>query len=199
MADERKDDDQQEAGGPWAPFGPRTPDEDEEHREQHPPPQFQPPSSAPPGFQPPAGAAPPGTPPPTYQGQPAQGQSVQQPGYGAPQQGYGYGAPPQQGYGYGPPPPGYGPPPPGYGTYGAQPYVAKKTNGFAVASLILGALWLYWIGSVLALIFGYIGKSQIDNSGDTQEGRGLAVAGIVLGWVGVAVLAIIIVVALATA
>jgi hypothetical protein len=74
-----------------------------------------------------------------------------------------------------------------------QPYVARKTNGMAIASLILGALWLYWIGSVLALIFGYIGKSQIDNSGDTQDGRGMAIAGIVLGWIGVAVLVIVLI------
>lgn len=60
------------------------------------------------------------------------------------------------------------------------------TNGFAVASLVLGIVWAMGIGSILALVFGYIGKSQIDGSGGTQTGRGLAIAGIVLGWVGVA-------------
>ena len=64
----------------------------------------------------------------------------------------------------------------------AQP---QKTNGMAIASLVLGILWLFWIGSVLALIFGYIGKSQIDNSRGVEGGRGLAIAGIVLGWVGI--------------
>ena len=59
-------------------------------------------------------------------------------------------------------------------------------------------LWIYWLGSVLALVFGYVGKNQIDKSGGTQDGRGLAIAGIVLGWIGVAVLVLIIVVALAT-
>lgn len=36
---------------------------------------------------------------------------------------------------------------------------------------------------ILALVFGYIAKSQIDRSGGTQGGRGMAIAGIVLGWV----------------
>jgi hypothetical protein len=42
-------------------------------------------------------------------------------------------------------------------------------------------------------VFGYIGKSQIDKSGGTQDGRGLAIAGIVLGWIGVAALVIFII------
>ena len=63
-----------------------------------------------------------------------------------------------------------------------------KTNGFAIASLVLGIVWLYWIGSILALIFGYVAKRQIDRAGGAETGRGMAIAGIVLGWVGVAVL-----------
>lgn len=69
-----------------------------------------------------------------------------------------------------------------------------KTNGFSVAALVLGILWLYWIGSVLALIFGYVAKSQIDKSGGTQSGRGMAIAGIVLGWVGIGILVLLFVV-----
>lgn len=67
------------------------------------------------------------------------------------------------------------------------------TNGMAIASLVLGILWLWWVGSILALIFGYVGKQQIDQSQGRQSGRGLAIAGIVLGWIGVgmAVLTII--------
>jgi len=215
VTDERRDDDPQgPPGQSWAPFGPSSapvPDEDEEHREQQPPPGppvFEPPASAPPpSFEPPSSAPPPTSAPPQPSGPPQPSDPPS--GYGPPPPGPppGYGPPPQAGPppGYGQPPPGYGPPPPasygqppGYGapppppyaTYGVQPYVAKKTNGFAIASLILGALWIYWIGSILALIFGYIGKSQIEKSGDTQDGRGLAIAGIVLGWIGVAVLVI---------
>jgi hypothetical protein len=73
----------------------------------------------------------------------------------------------------------------------AQP---ARTSGMAVASLVLGILWLGGVGSVLALIFGYVAKSEIDRSDGREAGRGLAIAGIVLGWVGVAggVIAIIV-------
>jgi hypothetical protein len=63
-----------------------------------------------------------------------------------------------------------------------------ETNGFAVASLVLGIVWLMGLGSILALVFGYIAKDQIDRSDGRQTGRGMAVAGIVLGWVGVGLL-----------
>ena len=61
----------------------------------------------------------------------------------------------------------------------------KSTNGLAIASMVLGILWVYWIGSILALIFGYVAKGQIAAAGGTQGGRGMAIAGIVLGWVGI--------------
>ncbi len=77
------------------------------------------------------------------------------------------------------------PPQPAYGQL-------AKTNGLAIASLVLGILWLYWVGSVLALVFGYIAKRQIDESRGTQGGRGLAVAGIVLGYIGIAVIGIVV-------
>jgi uncharacterized protein DUF4190 len=71
--------------------------------------------------------------------------------------------------------------------------VALKTNGLAIASLVLGILWLWWIGSILALVFGMVAKSQIDNSGGLQQGRGMAIAGIVLGWVGIGLLLVFVV------
>ena len=75
------------------------------------------------------------------------------------------------------PPPG----PPGY----YQPVgVAQGTNGLAIASLVLGIVWLYWIGSILAVIFGHIALSQIKKSGGLQGGRGMAIAGLVLGYIG---------------
>jgi hypothetical protein len=79
-----------------------------------------------------------------------------------------------------------------YAPYGA-PVVQTATNGLAIASMVLGILWLWWVGSILALVFGYVAKGQIDRSAGRQTGRGMAIAGIVLGWIGVAVLAIVIV------
>jgi hypothetical protein len=73
--------------------------------------------------------------------------------------------------------------PPGPGPF--APVARASTNGLAIASLVLGILWLYWIGSVLALIFGYVARQQIAQRQGMQDGRGMATAGIVLGWIGV--------------
>jgi uncharacterized RDD family membrane protein YckC len=54
-------------------------------------------------------------------------------------------------------------------------------NGFAVAALILGILGV----SVLAIVFGHIARSQIKNTG--QEGAGMALAGLILGYISLAV------------
>lgn len=69
----------------------------------------------------------------------------------------------------------------------------RTTNGFAIASLVLGIVWAMGVGSILALVFGYMAKSQIDQSADEETGRGMAIAGIVLGWVGVGFLVLMIV------
>jgi uncharacterized protein DUF4190 len=89
-----------------------------------------------------------------------------------------------------PPPGGGGPPglPPGHWTPGpgGPVYVVQqspKTNGLAVASMVLGILGAYLITAILALVFGYKAKRQIDASEGRQGGRGMAIAGIVLGWV----------------
>jgi hypothetical protein len=78
-------------------------------------------------------------------------------------------------------PPSIPPPPPSAPAYGGPP---TGTNGYAIASLVLGIVWLGGLGSLLALIFGIMAKNQIDASGGHQTGRGMAVAGIVLGVVG---------------
>ncbi|SNR93561.1 protein of unknown function [Haloechinothrix alba] len=66
------------------------------------------------------------------------------------------------------------------------------TNGMAIASLVLGILWLYWLGSVLAVIFGHVALRQTAERGD--GGRGLAIAGLVLGYVGLGVLVAVLVI-----
>jgi len=52
--------------------------------------------------------------------------------------------------------------------------LATSTNGLAIASLVLGILWLYWVGSILALVFGYLARRQIAQRQGVQGGRGLA-------------------------
>ena len=77
----------------------------------------------------------------------------------------------------------------------APPYVygppvayapAPQTNGLAVASLIAGIVWMWWLGSVAAVVFGHVALGQIARSGGRQTGRGMAIAGLVLGYVGIA-------------
>jgi hypothetical protein len=76
-------------------------------------------------------------------------------------------------------PPGYAPRPgPGQGV---------GTNGMAVASLVCSLFgWLCLIGPILGLIFGFLALGQIKQSG--QGGRGMAIAGIVIGAVAIAVI-----------
>ena len=65
---------------------------------------------------------------------------------------------------------------------------APTTNGFAVASLVLGILgWtlLPFLGSVGAVIFGHMARGQIRRAARLQDGDGLAVAGLVLGWLSI--------------
>jgi hypothetical protein len=98
-----------------------------------------------------------------------------------------------------PPPPPPLPPPLAGAPQSAQPvvYVSQgpRTNGLAIASMVLGIVWVYWVGSILAVIFGHVALSQIKRSQGAQRGSGMAIAGLVLGYIGIAVLAVVIVVA----
>jgi len=58
----------------------------------------------------------------------------------------------------------------------------------AVASLVLGILFCGVVTAILAVIFGNVALGRIQDSNGTEKGRGLAIAGIVLGWVGIALL-----------
>ena len=61
---------------------------------------------------------------------------------------------------------------------------SPPTNGLAIASLVVGCLWIWWIGSLLAVVFGHVALNQIARRG--QSGRGLAIAGLALGYIGLA-------------
>ena len=127
---------------------------------------------------------------PVGQGQDQPSSYGQQPGGASP-----YGQPQQGQYGQSDPQPyggqQYGQPQYGQPEYG-QPWgpVSRKTNGMAIASMVLGIVWLYWLGSIVALVFGYIARNQMKRSG--EGGGGMAIAGIVLGYVGLAFLLLVI-------
>ena len=86
--------------------------------------------------------------------------------------------------------------PPGYAGYGAaSPYapygqpLQQRTNGLAIASLVCGiGGFLFLIPAILGIIFGFIARSQIRNSNGEQKDRGMALAGIIVGFAWVAIL-----------
>ncbi len=70
-----------------------------------------------------------------------------------------------------------------------------KVDGLAIASLVLGILWLYWIGSILAVIFAGVALKRINASNGWRTGKGMAIAGLVLGLIGMLTLFLVIVIA----
>lgn len=71
----------------------------------------------------------------------------------------------------------------------------QKTHGLAIASLVLGCLFLFpFLGvlfSLLAVIFGIIALVAISKNGVIYKGRGLAIGGLVLGSIGVILIPIV--------
>ncbi|HEU5028091.1 MAG TPA: DUF4190 domain-containing protein [Spirillospora sp.] len=96
--------------------------------------------------------------------------------------------PPYDPYGYGSndpyAPQPYSQPPVQHHYYsgGAVP-ASRGTNGMATASMVLGLVGFVSCGltSVLAIIFGHVAQSQIKRT--REEGSGMAVAGLILGYI----------------
>jgi len=94
-----------------------------------------------------------------------------------------------------PPPPGgqggYVPPPPqGYIPPGAG-YAAQRTDGLAIASLVIGIVSIVCsfvcLGVILgptAAIMGFIARQRIATSGGALGGGALAMIGLILGIIG---------------
>jgi hypothetical protein len=138
---------------------------------------------------------------PVYE-QPAQGNAA--PGSTAPMnaapmktaQGYGQQGFDQHGYGQPTPPPSfydpssyaqpphppaaYAQPPYEQPSYAQPTYVSNKTNGLAIATLVLSLVLGF-----IAIPFGHIAKAQIRRTG--ERGSGLATAGLVLGYLSLTV------------
>lgn len=69
--------------------------------------------------------------------------------------------------------------------YSAPP-VPAQTSGLAIASLVLGILSFFTIGltGIPAVICGHIARSKIKRSGGARTGSGLALAGLICGYIG---------------
>ena len=61
----------------------------------------------------------------------------------------------------------------------------QRTNGFAITSLVCGILGFCAGGALAAIpaiVFGHIALAQINRSGGMEQGRGMAIAGLVMGY-----------------
>jgi hypothetical protein len=69
-------------------------------------------------------------------------------------------------------------------------WTPPKTNPMAIGSLVLSLLWLGGLGSVGAVVLGHMSKREIASSQGRQSGANLATAGLVIGYIGLALMAI---------
>jgi hypothetical protein len=157
------------------------------------PPETHPSRQTPPPMQPPGQ-------PPTY------GHQIPTPGYSVPPAG-----PATPSSGYPVPPPGPSVPPAGqppwgnpYSPYGfapaAGPFPAPRpTNGLAIASLacsVAGIIpFLFGISCVVGIVLGFVSLGQIKRTGGVQKGRGLAIAGIAVGFSLIAIFVLFVILA----
>ena len=66
-------------------------------------------------------------------------------------------------------------------------YVQIKRSGAATASLIfsfLGMIPLFFLFSILGIILGIVGAVSVSNSNGLKRGKGMAIAGIMIGLIG---------------
>lgn len=71
----------------------------------------------------------------------------------------------------------------------------QQTSGKAVASLACGCLFFVGLTSIAAVILGHLALSEIRRSAGRLKGEGLAIAGLVLGYLGIASVPFILIVA----
>lgn len=76
----------------------------------------------------------------------------------------------------------------------ASPIVdqAAPISGKAVASLVLGLLSLLLPAAIAAVVLGHVARSQIRRSAGRLRGSGLALTGLILGYLGIALVPIVI-------
>jgi hypothetical protein len=71
---------------------------------------------------------------------------------------------------------------------GARPAETEgaDTSGLAIASLVLGIVWLFGLSSIAAIVLGVRAMREIDAAQGALGGRALAVAGVAIGLAGLA-------------
>jgi type IV pilus assembly protein PilA len=92
-----------------------------------------------------------------------------------------------------------GPTPVPGGSFATPPPVTgdAPTNGKAIASLVCGIFTFFLPASIAAIILGHISLSEIRKSAGRIGGRGIAITGLVLGYLGLVIIPVMIVAAIA--
>jgi Domain of unknown function (DUF4190)/DUF1707 SHOCT-like domain len=74
------------------------------------------------------------------------------------------------------------------------PTVAPRTNSLAVAALVCGVAEVFTLGltAIPAVVLGHMARGQIRRSG--EQGSGLALAGLILGWAAIVLFVLLVVV-----
>lgn len=70
--------------------------------------------------------------------------------------------------------------------YPVQYMMPRRTNGLAVASLAcgVGQVMFWFLAAIPAVVLGHMARRQIRQTG--EDGAGMALAGLILGWIGIA-------------
>jgi type IV pilus assembly protein PilA len=71
----------------------------------------------------------------------------------------------------------------------------QEKSGKATASLVCGVLFFFWPAAVAAVILGHLALSEMKKSAGRLAGHGMAVAGLVLGYIGLAFIPFLLIVA----
>ncbi|MGV8049904.1 MAG: DUF4190 domain-containing protein [Anaerolineaceae bacterium] len=77
----------------------------------------------------------------------------------------------------------------------------QTTSSWSIVSLVTGITSYFIlpiIGAIIAIITGYVAKNEIKNSNGQIAGDGMATAGLILGWINIAlcIIAVVIVILL---
>jgi hypothetical protein len=75
--------------------------------------------------------------------------------------------------------------------------VAATTDGKARGSLICGVFFFFFPAAVAAIILGHLSRGEISRSGGKLKGEKMALAGLILGYAGVLLLPLLLVLAIA--
>jgi len=88
-----------------------------------------------------------------------------------------------------------GAPAPALGPAAEGTVFPAQTSGKAVTSLVCGLFLFAFPLSILAIIFGHLAVSEIRKSAGRLRGEGMAIAGLILGYVGPAVIPVVLIIA----